>query len=124
MAKPEEGAEAAFQAFLAEGRFRLQRSRGSGACYFYPRALEPGSGADDLEWVDASGRGTVYSTTVVRNRPEKGGDVNVALIELAEGPRMMSRVIGIAPEAVTIGMAVVAEIGEIGERPVVFFRPA
>ena len=36
----------------------------------------------------------------MRQRPEKGGDYNLALIELKEGPRMMSRVVGVPPEAV------------------------
>lgn len=118
------GPEATFQRFLAQGRFMLQRSRSSGAFVFYPRRLAPGTGRDDLEWVEASGRGTVYSTTVVRQRPEKGGDFNVALIDLDEGPRMMSRVVGTAPEEVRIGMAVAAEVGELDGTPAVLFRPA
>ena len=65
---------------------------------------------DKLDWVKASGSGTVYSTTVVRRKPEAGGDYNVALIDLAEGPRMMSRVVGVEPTAVKIGMKVRARI--------------
>ena len=102
---PQPGPDAAFRAFLAEGRFMIQRSRSTGAYVFYPRVALPGSGETDLEWVEASGAGTVYSTTVVRNRPEKGGDYNVALIDLAEGPRMMSRVVDIDPAEVKGGTA-------------------
>ncbi|MNC72996.1 hypothetical protein D3C75_1241260 [compost metagenome] len=51
----------------------------------------------------------VYSTTVVRQRPPSPS-YNVALIDLAEGVRMMSRVEGVAPEEVRIGMAVRAKI--------------
>ena len=80
--------------------------------------------ATALDWVEASGDGVVYSTTVVRRRPERGGDHNVALIDLAEGVRMMSRVEGPAPEAVRIGMAVRAYVGTIDGRPAVLFRPA
>lgn len=118
------GPERAFEAFLAEGKFMIQRSASSGAYVYYPREIEPGTGADDLEWVEASGDGTVYSTTVVRQRPEKGGNYNVALIDLAEGPRMMSRVVGIAPEDVTIGMAVRAKIDDLNGNTVVLFEPA
>jgi len=118
------GPEAQFRAFLAEGKFMIQRSVSTGAYVFYPRVAAPGSGARDLEWVAASGKGEVYSTTVVRNRPEKGGDYNVALIELAEGPRMMSRVVGVDPAAVTIGMKVRASIEELDGSPQVLFRPA
>lgn len=118
------GPDALFEALLAEGRFMIQRSRSTGAHVFYPRAIAPGTGADDLEWVEASGRGTVYATTVVRQRPDKGGDYNVVLVDLEEGPRMMSRVVGLAPDAVAIGMAVVAEVGDISGKPAVLFRPA
>lgn len=107
---------------LNAGRFMLQRSRATGGHVFYPRMAEPGTGATDLEWVEASGRGTVYSTTVIRQKPPTP-DYNLALIDLAEGPRMMSRVDGIAPAAVTIGMAVVARVIRENEQPLVVFEP-
>jgi uncharacterized OB-fold protein len=114
--------DAEFDAFLREGRFMIQRSRGSGQAVFYPRAVAPGTGARDLEWVEASGRGTVYSTTVVPKRPPTPS-YNVALIDLAEGPRLMSRVEGVEPEAVAIGMAVRAKIVEEEGAPVLVFEP-
>jgi uncharacterized OB-fold protein len=110
-------------AFLAEGRFMLQRSRGSGTYVFHPRVAVPGTGEHDLEWVEASGEGVVYSTSVVRNKPP-AEDYNVALIDLAEGVRMMSRVIDIAPDAVRIGMRVTAQVGQIDGIPAVVFRAA
>ena len=118
------GPEAQFRAYLAQGRFMIQRSKSTGAHVFYPRVAAPGTGEADLEWVEASGEGTVYATTVVRNRPEKGGDYNVALIDLAEGPRMMSRVVEIEPTAVEIGMKVRARVGELDGAPQVLFTPA
>ena len=69
----------------------------------FPRVAEPGTGCTDLEWVEASGKGTVYSTTVIRQKPPTP-NYNLALIDLAEGARMMSRVEGIPPEEVRIGM--------------------
>jgi hypothetical protein len=86
--------------------------------------MMPGSGEADLEWVEASGAGTVYATTVTRRRPEHGGDYNVALIDLAEGPRMMSRVVGIDPREVTIGMKVKAKVDDLNGAPAVLFEPA
>lgn len=112
--------DAEFRAFLVEGRFMIQRSRGDGAHVFYPRAIAPGTGTRDLEWVQASGRGVVYSTTVVRKKPPEPS-YNVALIDLAEGPRMMSRVEGLDPAAVVIGMAVQARIIDQDGEPVVVF---
>ena len=107
---------------LAEGRFMIQRSVASGRHVFYPRVAEPGSGATDLEWVEACGLGTVYSTTVIRQRPP-ATDYNVALIDLAEGVRMMARVEGVAPQAVRIGMRVKARISLDGDVPLVVFDP-
>jgi len=108
---------------LAAGRFMIQKSPSTGGHVFYPRVAEPGTGANDLEWVPASGRGTVYSTTVIRQKPPVP-NYNLALIDLAEGPRMMSRVDGIEPEAVAIGMPVMAKIVQEGEQAVLVFVPA
>lgn len=120
----EVGPDAAFHRFLMEGRFMLQRSRVSGAFVFYPRVTFPGTGETDLAWVEASGRGTVYASTTVRRRPDEGGPYNVALIDLDEGVRCMSRVEGIAPERVRIGMRVRARIDRTGRGAVLVFVPA
>ncbi len=114
--------ETEYQKFLAEGSFRIQRSRTTGRYIFYPRVVEPGTGSTELEWVEASGRGTVYSTTVIRQKPPTPS-YNLALIDLAEGPRMMTRVVGIAPEEVKIGMAVQAKIVQENDQPLVVFEP-
>lgn len=112
--------EKEYFAFLAEGRFMIQRSRSSGEHVFYPRVAEPVSGARDLEWVQASGNGTVYATTVVRRKPPEPA-FNVALVQLTEGPRMMTRVEGVAAQDVRIGMAVKARIDTIDGKPLVVF---
>lgn len=118
------GPERQYHDFMKDGKFMIQRSRSSGKYNFYPRTLEPGTGAADLEWVEASGDGVVYATTVNRQRPEKGGDYNICLIDLAEGPRMMSRVVGIEPQDVKIGMKVKGKVGKIGDQDAVVFEPA
>lgn len=112
--------EKQYFAFLAEGRFMIQRSRSSGAHVFYPRVAAPRTGERDLEWVPASGDGTVYATTVVRRKPPEPA-FNVALVQLAEGPRMMSRIEGVEPQAVRIGMAVKARIDTVDGKPLVVF---
>ncbi len=101
------GPEAQFRAFLKQGRFMIQRSAGTGRHVYYPRLAMPGSGETDLEWVPAKGTGTVYATTVNRTRE---GNTNLAIIELDEGPRMMSRVEGVPAETVKIGQRVKARI--------------
>ena len=118
------GPERRYLDFIAEGKFMIQRSKSTGAFVHYPRTLNPGTGEADLEWVEASGEGTVYATTVNRQRPEKGGDYNIALIDLKEGPRMMSKVVGIEPTEVKIGMKVRAKIDKIGDTDAIVFEPA
>jgi uncharacterized OB-fold protein len=110
----------AYFAYLAEGRFMLQRCRASGKHFFYPRVAEPVTGDRDLEWVPASGHGTVYATTVVRTKPPQQ-PYNVVLVDLDEGPRVMSRVEGMAAESVQIGMRVKARIGEQDGQAILLF---
>lgn len=114
--------EADWLEHLAAGRFMLPRAKASGQVFWHPRVAEPRTGDTDLEWVEASGRGVVYSTSVMRMRPPKPS-YNVALIDLSEGPRMMSRVDGIPPEEVRIGMQVEAKIIEEDGRPLLVFLP-
>ena len=120
----DQGPEAAFAAYLAQGKFMIQRSVSTQVHVFFPRPFVPGTGETDLEWIEASGEGTVYATTVNRRSPDKGGSFNVALIELAEGPRMMSRVVGIPPEEVRIGMKVRARVEHLNGAPAVVWEPA
>jgi uncharacterized OB-fold protein len=112
-----------YQDALASGRFLIQCCQSCGRHVFYPRVLCHHCGSAALKWVEPSGRGVVYSTSVVRQKPEKGGDYNVALIELEEGPRMLGRVVDLAPEKVKIGMIVSAHVGTIdGQSAVVFYN--
>jgi len=115
--------EMEWRAHLAEGRFMLQRSRSTGGYVFYPRVVEPGTGAEDLEWVEATGGGVVHSVTVV-HRKNPAENYNVALVELAEGPLMMSRVDGVRPEDVSIGARVQARIIQEDDQPLLVFVPA
>jgi uncharacterized OB-fold protein len=112
-----------FNAHLAEGRFMLQRSVSGGAYVFYPRVAEPGTGSQDLAWEEASGLGTVYAATVIYPKPPSTA-YNVVLVELDEGPRMMSRVDGLEAEAVSIGQRVRARIANQDGAPLVVFDPA
>lgn len=105
---------------LADGRILLQRATGSGAIFFPPRIMEPGSGDTDFEWVEASGLGTVHSVTMINQKPP-AAPYNVVLVDLDEGPRLMSRVEG--PGEITIGLRVVARI-EQGEAPTLLFARA
>jgi uncharacterized protein len=74
-------------------------------------------------WIDPTGNAIVYSTTRVHRKPDAGGNYNVALLNLEEGPRMMARVENISPEAVRIGMRVSAFVRNEGETILVVFHP-
>ena len=86
------------------------------------RALFPPRALPGLEWRESTGEGTVYSTTVVRRRGEPPH--NLALIDLYEGFRLMSRVDGLAPEAVRIGLRVRLAFDGSQDPPLPVFVPA
>ena len=112
--------EAEWRAYLAQGRFMLQRSRSTGEYVFFPRVAVPGTGTEDLEWVEASGFGTIHAVTIVRRKaPEP--DYNVVLVDLVEGPRMISRVASCANDDISIGDAVRARIDENGAEHILVF---
>ena len=116
--------DAVFAATLAEGVFEIQKCGGCGTHVFHPRVICPACGSADLGWFAPTGRGTVYARTVVRRKPERGGDYNVVLVDLEEGVRMMSRIDGIAHDQIVAGLKVTASIGEGAEGdPAVVFRP-
>lgn len=124
------GPEGQFWAYLRAGKLMIQRSRATGEYVFYPRLVAPRSGADDLEFVEVGGFGTVYSTTVMRRPAKHGGDYNACVVELDEGVRMLSRVTDCAPDEVHVGMRVQAVIVPVdfgtyadSDQPIVLFRP-
>lgn len=118
------GPDAIYAAGLTAGEFKIQKCGSCGKHVFYPRQLCTHCGSSDLGWVAASGKGTVHATSVVRQRPEAGDHYNIALVDLDEGPRMMSRVVDIPADQVKIGDEVTAFIGEIDGEQVILFRPA
>ena len=115
------GPEQQFKNYLTEGKFMIQKSKSLNEFFFHPRVAFPGSGERDLEWVEVSGRGVVYSASCNRRLPEKGGDFNLSLITLEEGPRMMARVEGVDPDKVEIGQKVKARISTLKGEPAIIF---
>lgn len=110
----------AWQTFCRQGQLAYQATA-DGQAVFHPRVAAPGSG-EPLHWRIAKGTGTVYATTVVRPRGAEA--YNVALIDLDEGFRMMSRVEGMAAQDVRIGLRVMVKMVEESDgvtRPV--FQP-
>lgn len=110
-----------------EGRLTIQRCNGCGSHIFYPRIVCPSCMSDDIAWVDATGRATVHSVTVVHRAPGPFRDeapYAIALVELEEGPRMMTRILTDDPAGVGIGDRVAVRFEPQGDGPPLpFFAP-
>lgn len=109
---------------LERGELAFQVCADDGSPVFFPRVMAPKSGSANLEWRVSKGVGTVYSTTVVHYRGEP--PLNVVLIDMDEGFRLMSCVEGVPPESVRIGMRVKARVHRPaeGRLPYPVFSPA
>ena len=99
----------------------FRRCRDCGVAIFYPRVLCQAGGGVSLGGRASSGRGTVYATTAVYRRDAE--PYNVALVDLDEGFRMMSRVEGVPAAEVEIGERVMLRINREDDGPVPVFVP-
>jgi uncharacterized protein len=93
----------------ASGELRIQRCLECGQAYFYPRPVCPACGSRRVEWFTASGEATLYSY-VINHRPAPGFEDEapyaIAVVQLAEGPRMMTNLTGVpnTPEDLVLDM--------------------
>lgn len=96
------GETQAFWDAAKEGRFLLRRAISTGRAHWYPRSLCP-FGGGETEWFAGSGKGEIYSFSVMR----KAVPVYViAYVTLAEGPTMMTNIVQCDPDSLRIGDAV------------------
>lgn len=90
--------------------FALPRCAACGKFHFYPRRDCPSCGSDQVAPATASGRGTIYSYSVVYRAPSPAFAAQVpyviAIVATDEGPHLMTRIIGMAPDAVRVGQRV------------------
>ena len=110
-----------------EGELRVQRCNDCQTHVFIPQPACTSCFSEALEWVATSGRGSVYSYTIVHRpqRPQFKVPYVVAIVELEEGFHMLTNLIGVDPDTVRIGMAVEAEFVERSEAITLpYFRPA
>jgi uncharacterized protein len=88
----------------------VQKCRACGTVFYYPRSFCPEDLSADLEWLRCSGKGTVYTFTITRQNQSAGFRDKLpyvmAYVELAEGVRMLTNIVGCKPEEVKIGMPV------------------
>ena len=121
--------EQPFYDACAEGKLVLQRCQSCGHVLFYPRTHCDACQSDQLVWEDASGAGTIASYTVVRRGVSADFEAPyvIALIDLAEGPRMMSQIVDAHPDTLVVGLSVRVDFGAWSEDitlPVFRLRPA
>lgn len=92
---------------LRDGHLMYQYDEAAGAAVFYPREVGPSGQPDALVWRRSAGAGTVYSFTVLHGRE---GTRNIVLVDLDEGFRMMSTVVGDGAVPLRIGQRVQARV--------------
>jgi uncharacterized OB-fold protein len=113
-----------------DGKLILQRCKDTGKAYFPPRPFSPYTGSRDVEVFEASGKAKLFSY-VINHRPAKGFEDEapyaIAVIELEEGPRMMTNIVDCeqTPEALVLDMPLeVAFETATDEITLPKFRPA
>ena len=111
-----------------DGRLMIQRCKATGQTFLYSRQLVPGVVESEVEWIEASGRGTIYSYTVARRPAGQlfADDVPyvVVSVTLEEGARVMSNLVTDDPDGVKIGQKVEVFFDQVSdELTIPKFRP-
>ncbi|HMF47760.1 MAG TPA: Zn-ribbon domain-containing OB-fold protein [Candidatus Saccharimonadales bacterium] len=98
----------------AQNKLLMQHCKDCGAWVWTPRPLCNECGSEHIEWTAMSGKGEIYSFTVIRQVVGRAASKSfepdipyvVAWVDLDEGPRMISNVVGCPVDQVTLGMKV------------------
>ena len=109
-----------------EGVLRVQRCRECQTYVFIPEPFCTECQSEELEWVESSGRGTLYSMTTVHRpqRPEFEVPYTVAIVELEEGWHMLTNLVGCPPEEMRVGMPVEVTFQRMSDEVTLpLFRP-
>jgi uncharacterized OB-fold protein len=98
------------------------------AFFWYPRVVCPTCLSDAVEWRDAAGTGEIHAVSVMHKtgagRDPADGPYAVAVVELPEGVRMLTNIVGVAPEEATVGSAVRVTWHELSDgRKLPMFTP-
>ena len=121
-------ANAAFWAATAEGRFQLQHCNECDTVLWFPRRHCPSCWTENVSTFDASGKGVIYSFTVIRKGAmayKEAGPFVIAYVELAEGPRVMTNIVECDVETVKVDMPVEVVFHDTGQGNALYrFRPA
>jgi uncharacterized OB-fold protein len=110
-----------------EGVLRVQRCRGCGTHVFVPQPVCTHCLGEELEWVESSGRGTLYSYTVVHRPQQPSFDVPYVpiIVFMDEGWHMLSNLLEVEIDEIEIGMALEVFFEPMSaEISLPYFRPA
>jgi hypothetical protein len=106
---------------------QLQHCGACGGYIYYPRPRCPNCTSDNLKWERVSGRGKLYSYTIVRRASTRSfadGPYVLAIVELDEGPHMTTNLIA-PPDQLKIGMPVTVHFDDVTpQHTLVKFKPA
>ena len=112
----------------AQGILVLPKCDNCSAVIWFPRAFCPACSGTSVSWIESSGRGTVYSFSITRKGAGVWSDVGpyvIAYVELDEGPRVLTNIVGCPVDQVSIGMSVRVVFDQTAEGPAVYrFAPA
>ncbi|TCP55334.1 hypothetical protein EV191_102546 [Tamaricihabitans halophyticus] len=116
-----------FWSATAQGQLVVQRCQGCGTHQHYPRVVCRHCWLTELDWVTCSGDGRVWTYTVVHRPGHPAWEPEVpyvlALVELDEGPRLMTNIVNIAPAEMRVGLAVRAVFDDTADTSLVHFAP-
>ena len=105
-----------------EGRFILRKCTACGRTHWYPRAICPFCFSDKTQWQPASGKGRIYSFSVMRRASEPYA---IAYVTLEEGPTMLTNIVNCDFDALQVGQNVMLVfMPSEGGPPVPMFTPA
>ncbi|HEX3591189.1 MAG TPA: Zn-ribbon domain-containing OB-fold protein [Pseudonocardiaceae bacterium] len=112
----------------ARGELRIQRCVSCERPFFYPRTSCPFCGSGEIEWFTTSGRATLYSYTIThRAAPgfEDDAPYAIAVVQLAEGPRMMANIVGVpnTPDNLVLDMDLEVTFEQRGDIALPQFTP-
>ena len=100
-----------------QGKFLLQQCSKCHHFQFYPRLYCMQCSSDAVHWVEANGQGVIYSFTIIyqNKSPEFVHDTpyNVAIVQLEEGPRLMSNIVDIDATELQVDLPVVVVFDQV-----------
>ncbi len=117
----------AFWDATATGKLLLPQCNDCSAIIWYPKEFCPACTSQHISWIESTGNGVIYSFSITRKGIGAWVDIApyvVAYVELDEGPRVLTNIVGCSVDDVAIGMAVKVVFDDTGEGMAIYrFTP-